>query len=511
MRHPQRTASAHAAWLAVFSLFILAGLVVLLYWIPDESSLPLTEDQPKRTGALVVLCAAGLSEPMEAVKTEYEKAFGSRVQVQYVSSGVALNQLKIKPAGDLFIPADDSFIRLARNANLIDEVLPLGHMQPVLAVKKGNPRKIKGLGDLKGVRLVLATPDTTAVGKLVRTALEKSGHWKDLDEKKRASKTTVNEVANDIKLGAADAGFVWDATVAQYPELEAVPVPELQGVTAHASAAVLRSTTQPQAALHFARFLAARNRGLQHFARAGFHTVDGDLWPEDDKRPELRLLAGAMLRPAIEETITAFEEREGVKVTRVYNGCGILVAQMKAGQHPDAYFACDKSFLKEVSDLFFDAVDVSTNQLVIAVRRDSEYEVTGLESLAQEGLKLGVGHEKQCALGVLTQETLNQARFRDPVMKNVKVQSPTGDMLVNQLLTGSLDAVIVYVSNTTAHADKLKTIKVDLPCATAVQPMAVGKDSTNKYLTARLMDAIRSRQSRERFEANGFHWQDGKK
>src|SRR5256885_9955496 len=45
----------------------------------------------------------------------------------------------------------------------------------------------------------------------------------------------------------------------------------------------------------------------------------------------------SMLRPAIEETIQDFERREGVSVTRVYNGCGILVAAMRAGDRPDAY------------------------------------------------------------------------------------------------------------------------------------------------------------------------------
>ena len=64
-----------------------------------------------------------------------------------------------------------------------------------------------------------------------------------------------------------------------------------------------------------------------------------------------------MLRPAIEQTITAFEEREGVRVPRVYNGCGILVAQMKAGQVPDAYFACDVEFMKQVQALFPDSED----------------------------------------------------------------------------------------------------------------------------------------------------------
>ena len=68
-------------------------------------------------------------------------------------------------------------------------------------------------------------------------------------------------------------------------------------------------------------------------------------------------------------------------------------------------------------------------------------------------------------------------------MKNVAVQSPTGDMLVNQLRTGSLDAVVAYISNATYAGDDVEAIAIDIPCAVAVQPIAVGKDSQHKQLS----------------------------
>src|SRR6185295_9603382 len=140
-------------------------------------------------------------------------------------------------------------------------------------------------------------------------------------------------------------------------------------------------------------------------------------------------------------------KREGVQVTRVYNGCGILVAQMRAGEAPDAFFACDKSFMDDVHDLFLDSTDVSTNQLVILVPKGNPRKIKSLDDLGQNNLRVGIGHEKQCALGVLTQRTLVEGKYVQQVMKNVVVQTPTGDMLVNQLRTGSLDAAIAYVSN----------------------------------------------------------------
>ena len=81
--------------------------------------------------------------------------------------------------------------------------------------------------------------------------------------------------------------------------------------------------------------MTARDRGLTHYAKHGFQVEKGDVWSEV---PELNLFAGSMLRPAIEDTVKKFEAREGVRVNTVYNGCGILVAQMKAGQVPGRIF-----------------------------------------------------------------------------------------------------------------------------------------------------------------------------
>jgi molybdenum ABC transporter molybdate-binding protein len=487
------------------SVALLAGLVGLLAWDPQKWFA-----REQKTEPLVVYCAAGLRVPVETIAKEYETAYGVPVQLQYGGSQTLLTNIEVSHRGDLYIPADDSYLKTARDKNLIDETIPLGRMTPVLAVRQGNPKNLRTLDDLlkPDVRVAQGNPDAAAIGSVTREALRKSGQWDALHARTAVYKLTVNDVANDVQVGSVDAGIVWDCTVKQTPGLEAVTLPQFDGVRGQVTAAVLRDSTRPTAALKFARFLAARDRGLPQFAANGFETVEGDEWAEE---PELKLLAGAMLRPAVEETITAFEKREGVKVTRVYNGCGILVAQMKAGERPDAYFACDKQFMDEVSDLFTDQRDVSTNQLVILVHKGNPHGIKTLTDLGKPGLRVGIGHEKQCALGVLTQKTFKEGGVQDQVMKNVKVQSPTGDMLVNQLRTGSLDAVVAYVSNAVPAADQLEAIAIDIPCAIAVQPVAVGKDSRYRQLIGRLTVRLRSTESEERFRANGFRWLQEKK
>jgi molybdate transport system substrate-binding protein len=500
-RGRRRTARLHGALPAFWaSVGVLAVLIGLLAWdarVPRESP----EARP-----LIVYCAAGIKAPVEAVAREYEEKYGVPVQLQYGGSQTLLANVEVSGRGDLYLPADDSYLQLARKKDLIAESLPLARMTAVLVVPKGNPKRIRTFQDILDgdTRLSQANPDAAAIGKLTREALRKIGRWDALQKRVVVSKPTVNDVANDVALGAVDAGIIWDALARQTPGLDMVSLPELSAASARIAIAVLRRSEQPTSALRFARYLAARDCGLLRFERDGFTPAEGDRWAE---APEINLFAGAMLRPAIEETITAFEQREGVKITRVYNGCGILVATMKTNHGaPDAYFACDQSFMTQVKDLFLDPTTISSNQLVIFVHKGNPHHIESLDDLGKPGLKVGVGHEKQCAMGALTQETLKQSRTRDPVMKNVMVQTPTGDMLINQMLTGSLDAVIAYISNGANAADRLEAIPIDVPCAVAVQPIAVGKGSDYKQLAGRLVDAIRSRESRERFESYGFHW-----
>jgi molybdate transport system substrate-binding protein len=498
----RRAGGSNSVWLAFLgSAAVLAGLVALLAWDPKKWFTPAAPQEP-----LVVYCAAGLRPPVEAAAKEYEAAYGVPVQLHYGGSQTLLAGIEVARRGDLYIPADESYLPPARAKNLIAETLPLARMSPVVAVKTGNPKHVAGLAGLlrPDVRLAQGNPDATAIGSVTRAALQKAGKWDPLKDRTVVFKMTVNDVASDVQVGAVDAGIVWDATVRQTPGLEAVALPEFAGVKAHITAAVLADSPRPTAALRFARFLAARDRGLPEFAKHGYDPVEGDVWAEE---PEIHLLSGAMLRPAIEDTIAAFEKREGCRVTRVYNGCGILVAQMKAGDKPDAYFACDKSFMDEVADRFTDQQDVSTNQLVILVPKGNPHGIKSLADLGKDGLRAGIGHEKQCALGALTQKTLREGGVQDRVMKNVKVQTPTGDMLVNQLRTGSLDAVVAYVSNAVPAAGQLEAIAIDIPCALAVQPVAAARESDHKHLTGRLIAAIRSAESRGRFEANGFRWQ----
>ncbi|HVJ84652.1 MAG TPA: substrate-binding domain-containing protein [Caulifigura sp.] len=501
-------------------VIFVASLVVLgaLTWLLLSSSAPpapgvanpATGDtgSPVATSGepITVFVAASNRGVFEAIRKDYEAAYHTPIEVQYGPSQTLLSSMEVSGTGDLYLPADDSYLDIAAQKGLIKERLPLAVMKGVAVVPKGNPKKLQTLADLErdGIKLVQADPDAAAIGKVTREALSADQKWEALKARTTAFKTTVNDVANDVKIGSADVGIIYDAVAASYPELEIVRIPELDKVHGDVEVAVTASTKQPRRALHLARYIAAADKGLVKYKEFGFAPVEGDVWGES---PEVLVYAGSMLRPAVEETFKAFEEREGIKLTRVYNGCGILVAQMKTGERPDAYFACDSEFMNEVQDLFQPRANVAQNELVILVPKGNKHAIGSLKDLTKPGLKVGVGHEKQCAMGWLTQRTLVEGGVKDEVMSNVTVQTPTGDMLVNQLKAGSLDAAVAYISNAAGSSDTLDAIRIQgLQCSIAVQPLAVSKGTKHPQLMGRLAERLKSAESKTQFLSFGFSW-----
>lgn len=456
---------------------------------------------------LIVHSGAALRPCLEEIAQAYEKETGKKLELRYGGSQTVMTNLEVTGQGDLFLPGDDSYIRLAEKKGLLAEVLPLAKMRVVLVARPGLEVDFKTLGELlqRNLKLAQTNPDAAAIGKLTREHLQTTGTWDKLKELTTVFTGNVSEAANAVQLGTVDAGFVWDVTAQQFPKLTRVDLPELKDVVARLQIAVVAGSARPTEALRFARFVAGRDRGLVSFTKFGFSDVEqGDIYKET---PELVLYGGSMLRVAVEDTLIDFEKREGVKVSRVYNGCGILVGQMKAGGKPDVYFACDTQFMNQVKDHFDQPAVISSNQLVIVVPKGNPHDLIALKDLGKANLQVGVGHEQQCALGAITKETFITSGVYGDVRKNVKVEAPTGDLLVNQLRTGSLDAVVAYMSNTVGF-DDIETVSVTgIPCSAPFQPVAVAKDTRYPLLARRLLQAFQTESSKERFKKYGFGWE----
>jgi molybdate transport system substrate-binding protein len=460
---------------------------------------------------LLVYCAAGIKPPVLELAREFEEKYGTPIQLQYGGSGTLLSNVEVSQRGDLYIAGDRSYIDIASERGLIDEVLPLAYLRPVIAVARGNPKGINGTGDLleEGIRIALGNPDTASIGRQTKRFLTQAGLWEQIRKQTEISgvfKPTVPEVANDIQLGAVDAGIIWDATAAQYDDLEAIRDPVFSSAVMEISIAVTRSTRQPQKALRFARWLNSRV-GNKVFNQCGFAPVEGDIW---ELRPEITFFCGAVNRRAVDSIIKAFAEREGIVINTVYNGCGILTGQMrtirqdqKGAGFPDVYMACDRYYLENVKEWFQEDVDISDTDIVIAVPKGNPKNIESLGDLAKPGMRVSVGQPEQCTIGALTRQLLRKMNVHDAVMKNVVMQTASSAMLIPTVTTKSVDATLAYFTDTMAESDKVDAIRIDSPHAKAIQPFSIARSSEYKYLGRRLLKRIS--ESKESFSSAGFN------
>lgn len=481
------------------ALLLLAAATLLL-WLAFRPA-------PAGPGPnLTVYCAAGLKKPVETLARQFEQATGISVSLQYGGTGTLLSQIQVAKQGDLFIAADDGSLADARKLQVVRESLPIAVQHPVLAVKKGNPNAVTSLAALQSSKFALANPDAASISKVTRKILGPD-RWDSLAAAATVMKPTVSEIASDVVIGAVDAAIVWDSTVPQFDGLETVELPELSAHRENASAAVLAATTQSALALQFARYLASPDQGAPVMQAHHFVPAPGDPFTP---KPELVLYSGGVNRPAIEKLVQQFADREGVTVTTVFNGCGILCATMKAldttsgSKMPDAYYACDVCFVPPVADQFPEAVLLTETAIIIATQKGNPKNIKTLGDLAQSGLKLGICNAEQSTLGFMTQAMLKSANLLDAVMKNVVVQVPTADFLVNQMRAGALDAAIVYQVNVQQVAGHFEMVPLPKDLSRAIQPFAVRKGSPHYHLSQRLLDYLRAHRSA--FEDAGFIW-----
>lgn len=456
---------------------------------------------------LMIFCAAGLKKPVEEIAAAYQKETGTEVRLQYGGTGTLLSQIKVAQQGDMFIAADDGALADAKKMGVTKEELQLAKQRPVLAVATGNPKKLNSLAALKqeSIKLALPNPEAASIGRVAKKLL--GAEWDALTAKAAVMKPTVTEIAADLSLGAVDAAIVWDAVVPQFKGLEKVEVPELSKHVEFATAAVLNSCKQPAEALKFGRYLTAPDKGGAIFTKQGFTGVPGDAWVA---KPDLVLYSGSVNRTAIEGVLQQFATREGISISTVFNGCGILCAAMKTMEgsanpkYPDVYYACDICFVPPVAHRFPEAVVLTEAEIVIAVPKGNPNNIQTLSDLARPGLRVGLCNAEQSTLGFLTRSILKSMNLLESVEKNASSQVPTGDFLVNQMRTGSLDAVVVYRINIMAKPDEFEAIPLPADKSKAIQPFAVREDSAHKQLGRRLLTYLR--EHKESFEKAGFAW-----
>jgi molybdate transport system substrate-binding protein len=185
---------------------------------------------------------------------------------------------------------------------------------------------------------------------------------------------------------------------------------------------------------------------------------DDDAGEATAGKPRLVVSAASSMTEALEACSPDFAD---ATVRLSFAGSDELAAQIRQGVKPDVYAAANTRLPDELHSegLLDQPVEFATNAFVLAVPDDSE--ITSVEDLAAEGVKVAIGSES-VPVGSYTRESLAKLppSQEKAILANVRSNEPDVKGIVGKLTQGAADAGFVYVTDVNATKGQLKAIEL---------------------------------------------------
>jgi len=174
---------------------------------------------------LRVLCGSSMSAPIQELAREFGRANGLEVDLDLGGSETLLPKILAGAPADVYV-CHDPFEDKVKAAGQWAGSVQVGHLEPVLAVRPGNPRNIRSVDDLQraDLKIGLGDPRYSTCGELFVHALQQRGIYDAVMKQAVLQARSTADVANGLVVGPLDAAVLWNFSAMLYPgKLELVP------------------------------------------------------------------------------------------------------------------------------------------------------------------------------------------------------------------------------------------------------------------------------------------------
>lgn len=202
---------------------------------------------------------------------------------QIIGGSLTMGNLRITHKPDIYTAGKS---RINEMANYLDRTEVYAHNKLALMVPKGNPKKIKALGDLekKDIRVSMPNPAWEGIGRQIEAAYKKAGgdalHKAVMQTKVKNNSTYLTRIHHResplrILYGQSDVAPVWYSE-AHYQKMighpvELVSIPQEQNIRATYVAGKLKQAPHPKAAADFLDYLSS-DEAKSIYRKYGFET-----------------------------------------------------------------------------------------------------------------------------------------------------------------------------------------------------------------------------------------------
>ena len=184
-------------------------------------------DRPGSATPLRIAAASDLQMALPRLLDRFQARTGTASTPVFSASGKLAEQIKQGAPFDVFMAANESFVRDLADGGLIrpESVHPYARGSLILAVYGELGDAVRSLTDLtrpEVKKIALANPATAPYGKAGKQALERAGLWEKL-QPKIVQADSVRQALLYAQKGDAEAALVGRA-IATVPEIRAVEV-----------------------------------------------------------------------------------------------------------------------------------------------------------------------------------------------------------------------------------------------------------------------------------------------
>ncbi|MDO4626824.1 MAG: molybdate ABC transporter substrate-binding protein [Pasteurellaceae bacterium] len=174
---------------------------------------------------VTVFAAASMTNALEQIKTEYQKANPKEeIAFSFASSSVLAKQIEQGAPADLFVSADQKWMDYLADKQLIvanTRAVLVGNSLVMIAPKDSKISTVdfsnnKWEAALNGSFLAVGDPEHVPAGIYAKTALTNLGQWSDV-ENKLARADSVRKALALVEVGESPLGIVYgtDAAISQ--------------------------------------------------------------------------------------------------------------------------------------------------------------------------------------------------------------------------------------------------------------------------------------------------------
>lgn len=222
----------------------------------------------------------------------------------------------------------------------------------------------------------------------------------------------------------------------------------------------------------------------------------------------LLLYCGAGIRLAVAEILEEFEKTHDVRIEADYAGSNILLSRIKLTKKGDLYMPGDVRYVEQAEQegLIASSRDACYFIPVILVPKGNPKNITGVPDLLNEGVRIGFGDPKACAIGRVTTEILRKNGLDlDEVEKNVVFRSLTVNELGVHIKAGKIDATIVWDAIAAQYPDEGEIIVIPKEKnVISTVPVAVLRSSKHPRVAVAFQEFLLSEEGRVIFEKHHY-------